>query len=66
MSVEVYRESPGKFDSRTLREETLSRWTGRKDPDPDKDSFLNEKATLQAQNGIPCTQMFPFLLGSYP
>ena len=29
MSSESYRESPGKFDSRTLRGETLSRWTGR-------------------------------------
>ena len=30
MSIEFYRGSPGKFDSRTLRRETLSRWTGRK------------------------------------
>ena len=29
MSVESYRESPGKFGPRTLRRETLSRWTGR-------------------------------------
>ena len=29
MSVEFYRGSPGKFDSRTLSRETLSRWTGR-------------------------------------
>ena len=29
MSVEFYRESPGKFDSRTLSRETLIRWTGR-------------------------------------
>ena len=29
MSVEFYRESTGKFDSRTLSRETLSRWTGR-------------------------------------
>ena len=29
MSVEFHRESPGKFDSRTLSRETLSRWTGR-------------------------------------
>ena len=29
MSVEFYRESPGKFDSRTLSRKTLSRWTGR-------------------------------------
>ena len=29
MPVEFYRESPGKFDSRTLGRETLSRWTGR-------------------------------------
>ena len=29
MSVLCYRESPGKFDSRTLSRETLSRWTGR-------------------------------------
>ena len=29
MSVEFYRESPGKFDSRTLNRTTLSRWTGR-------------------------------------
>ena len=31
MSVEFHRESHGKFDSRTLRRETLSRWTGRTD-----------------------------------
>ena len=29
MSVEFHRKSPGKFDSRTLNRETLSRWTGR-------------------------------------
>ena len=29
MSVEIYRESPGKFDSRTLNRTTLNRWTGR-------------------------------------
>ena len=29
MSVEFHRESPGKFDSRTLSRKTLSRWTGR-------------------------------------
>ena len=29
MSVEIYRGSPGKFDSRTLRRKTLNRWTGR-------------------------------------
>ena len=29
MSVEFYRESPGKFDSGTLSRKTLSRWTGR-------------------------------------
>ena len=28
MSVELYRESPGKFASRTPSRETLSRWTG--------------------------------------
>ena len=28
MSVEFYRGSPGKFDSRTLSRETLNRWTG--------------------------------------
>ena len=33
MSVEIYRESPGKFDSRTLNRKTLSRWTGRKTAD---------------------------------
>ena len=31
MSVEFYRESPGKFASRTLDRKTLSRWTGRND-----------------------------------
>ena len=31
MSVEFYRGSPGKFDSRTLSRETLRRWTGRSD-----------------------------------
>ena len=30
MSVEFDRGSPGKFDSRTLNRETLSRWIGRK------------------------------------
>ena len=30
MSVELYRESHGKFDSRTLNRKTLSRWTERK------------------------------------
>ena len=29
MSVEIYRGSPGKFDSRTLSRETLDGWTGR-------------------------------------
>ena len=29
MSVEFDRGSPGKFDSRTLNRNTLSRWTGR-------------------------------------
>ena len=29
MSVECYRESPRKFDSRTLNRKTLNRWTGR-------------------------------------
>ena len=29
MSVEFFRGSPGKFDSRTLIRKTLSRWTGR-------------------------------------
>ena len=29
MSVELYRESPGKFDSRTLNRKTLNRWIGR-------------------------------------
>ena len=28
MSIEFDRESLGKFDSRTLNRETLSRWTG--------------------------------------
>ena len=31
MSVEFDRESPGKFDSRTLNRKTLNRWTGRND-----------------------------------
>ena len=29
MSMDFYRESPGKFASRTLNRETLNRWTGR-------------------------------------
>ena len=32
MSVEFYRGSPGKLDSRTLSRKTLSRWTGRTSP----------------------------------
>ena len=38
MSVEFYRGSPGKFDSRTLSRTTLNRWTGRTlttPPEPD-------------------------------
>ena len=33
MSVELYRGSPGKFDSRTLSRKTLNRWTGRNNKD---------------------------------
>ena len=40
MSVEFYRGSPGKFDSRTLSRETLSRWTGRILPPSDVDWWL--------------------------
>ena len=29
MSVDFCRESPGKFDSKTLNRKTLNRWTGR-------------------------------------
>ena len=29
MSVEFYRESPGKFDSRAVNKKALNRWTGR-------------------------------------
>ena len=29
MSVDFYRESPGKLDLRTLSRKTLNRWTGR-------------------------------------
>ena len=32
MSFEFDRESPGKFDSRTLNRKTLNRWTGRTQP----------------------------------
>ena len=31
MSVEFYRGSPGKFDSRTINRTTLNRWTGHSD-----------------------------------
>ena len=44
MSVEFYRESSVKFDSRTLRRETLSRWTGRSHAlrytDPEEGMYL--------------------------
>ena len=30
ISIELYRESSVKFDSRTLNRETLGRWTGRR------------------------------------
>ena len=36
MSVEFYRESPGKLDSRTLSRETLIRGTGRNPWTPDR------------------------------
>ena len=32
MYVEFYRESPGKFGSRTLSRKTFARWTGRTSP----------------------------------
>ena len=53
MSVEFYRESPGKFDSRTLSRETLSRWTGRNNANNDNNSNTsnsnsNDNATATA------------------
>ena len=40
MSVEFDRGSPGKFDSRTLSRETLSRWTGRIHINENNDRFI--------------------------
>ena len=47
MSVQFYRESPGKFDSRTLSRKTLSRWTGRNGADAKVMNFdrFGEKGT---------------------
>ena len=39
MSVEFDRGSPGKFDTRTLSRETLSRWTGRNVFELNKDAI---------------------------
>ena len=41
MSVEFHRESPGKFDSRTLTREILSRWTGRNQSIFDINGYIN-------------------------
>ena len=45
MSVEFYRESPGKFDSGTLSRETLGRWTGRKLGQPN--TFLTFNTNIE-------------------
>ena len=67
MSVEFYRGSPGKFDSRTLNRKTLNRWTGRKNivsfsgspfSDPplgDADTSQGERATGALLGGISKT-----------
>ena len=50
MPVECYRESPGKFDSRTLNRKTRNRWTGRNlGPVACRDSAV---ASLARESGI--------------
>ena len=51
MSVEFYRGSPGKFDSRTLSRKTLSRWTGRSKSNANNDN--NQKPRAEALRAGP-------------
>ena len=68
MSVEIYRESPGKIDSRTLNRETLSRWTGRMIPRAGRTKFqpratLDRSTTPSALGQAPrCSREQPPLL----
>ena len=64
MSVELYRESPGKFDSRTLNRKTLNRWTGRKII-PAKIPWLELSRELPVDRRIPAVKI-EILLESNP
>ena len=48
MSVELFRGSPAKFDSRTLNRTIIDRWTGRNKHINDNDS--NTTATINHNN----------------
>ena len=50
MSVEFYRVSSGKFDSRILRRETLSWWTGRIASASSRASLLQEVHTVHHES----------------
>ena len=59
MSNEFYRESPGKFDSRTLSRKTLSRWTGRMLTHIVNDTPINDYIVAYIAGTLPlnCTDM---------
>ena len=52
MSVEFDRGSPGKFDSRTLNREPLSKWSGRMpESDPLKSRILARRLAVRVIRG---------------
>ena len=61
MSVEFDRESPGKFDSRTLNRETLDKWTGRRVCK----SLFSEAAAPGFQPDHAVRAALPWRLGYY-
>ena len=52
MSVEFYRGSPGKFDSRTLNRKTLNRWTGRNNYDNNSNSNSSSNSNSKVERTL--------------
>ena len=55
MSVEFDRESPGKFDSRTLKRKTLSRWTGRSSNNSNSIDVFDSNNSNNSNSDSCCT-----------
>ena len=57
MSVGFYRESPGKFDSRTLNRTTLSMWTGRDSGGP----YLGRETGRTARSAVSPANIYTYI-----